>query len=112
MLRNSLKLKKPPACASEELLDALAETVVDARSDATDLYLAALRRCKEKLSALDEQLLDLRYVEDLSTRQIADQTGRPQQGVCNSLLRIRRRSFDCIQMELAQKKHSARGDHA
>ena len=110
VLRNSLKRKKPPACVSEELLEALAETTVDARSDATDVYLAALRRCKEKLSALDEQLLDLRYVEDLSTRQIADQMGRPQQGVCNSLLRIRRWLFDCIQMELAQQEHSARGD--
>ena len=111
VLRNSLKRKPRPACVSEELLDALAETAVDTRSDTTDAYLAALKRCKQKLSALDEQLLDLRYVEDLSTRQIADQTGRPQQGVCNSLMRIRRWLYDCIQMELAQQEHSVRRTH-
>jgi RNA polymerase sigma-70 factor, ECF subfamily len=111
VLRNSFKRKKPPACVNEELLDALAETTVDPRSDETDAYLAALRRCKDKLGDLDRQLLELRYAEGFNSRQIADQMGRPQQGVCNSLLRIRRWLFNCIQIEVAQQDRSVRDTH-
>jgi RNA polymerase sigma-70 factor, ECF subfamily len=108
VLRNSLKRKRPPACVNEELLDALAETTVDARSDETDAYLAALRRCKEKLSDLDRHLLELRYAEGFNSRQLADRMGRPQQGVCNSLLRIRRWLFNCIQVEVAKQDRPRR----
>jgi RNA polymerase sigma-70 factor (ECF subfamily) len=109
-VRNALKRKKS-VYVSEELLDALAETNADACSDATDVYLAVLGGCKKKLDAADEHLLDLRYVENLSSRQIASQTGRSQQGVCNSLMRIRRSLFDCIQIEMARQEHSTRASH-
>ena len=56
----------------------------DVSSDATDAYLAALKRCKGKLSDDDDGLLKLHYVEELSTRQIAERMGRPQSSVCHS----------------------------
>ena len=77
--------KRLPNHVSEELLDALAETELTAHSDATAAYLDALRACREKLSATDEELLGLRYVENLGTHQIADRLRRPQPSVCNSL---------------------------
>ena len=97
-----------PNYVSEELLDALAETVFKAQGDGAELYLAALRRCKEKLSAADEELLELRYVENLGSREIADRLRRPQQSVCQSLKRIRRWLLECIQMELARQEHSGK----
>ena len=111
VLRNSLKRRQRPACVRPELLDALANIRLDANCDTPDAYLIALRRCRGKLNELDEQLLDLRYVEDLSIRQIAEQLGRPQQGVCNSLTRIRRWLFGCIRMEVAQQTHAIGGAH-
>ena len=71
-----------------------------------EVYLAALDHCKEKLNATDEELLDLRYAENLGTREIAVRLQRPQQGVCHSLKRIRRWLLECIQVELAQHGHS------
>ena len=94
-----------PNHASEELLDALARAVSNAQEDEVERYLAALRRCKEKLSGTDDELLQLRYVEGLGIRQIADRLRRLQPHVCRSLNRIRRWLLQCIQMDLAREEH-------
>ena len=104
-LRNSLKHRRRPASVSPELLDALVSNATGPAGNAPDVYLAALRRCRAKLGEMDEQLLNLRYVEDISSREIAARMGRPQQGVCNSLMRIRRSLLDCVRRELAQQQH-------
>jgi RNA polymerase sigma-70 factor (ECF subfamily) len=105
--RDFLKHKRSRTCVSETLLDALAETTSDAGCGWPDLsYMAALERCRAKLTAADDELLGLRYVEDLGSRQIADQLQRSQQSVCQSLLRIRRWLLECVQMELAREEHS------
>jgi RNA polymerase sigma-70 factor, ECF subfamily len=107
---NFLRHKKIlPVCASEELLDALAKTVSQASSvGGADLYLAALRHCKGKLSVTDEELVELRYGENLGSAEIADHLQRPQQSVCQSLKRIRRWLLKCIQIELAKEERSAK----
>ena len=98
-------------CASEELLDALAGTVSEAQDDGMEIHVAALRRCKEKLNAADEELLQFRYVEDLGIRDIADRLQRLQPSVCRSLNRIRHWLLECIQMELACQEYSGRDSH-
>jgi RNA polymerase sigma-70 factor (ECF subfamily) len=109
--RGFLRHKKVRATGSvsEDLLDALAETTVETQNTPADLSLAALRRCKSKLSDSDGELLELRYGENLSSGQIADRTQRPQPSVCNSLKRIRGWLLDCIQMELARQEHPGEG---
>ena len=84
-VRNFLRHKYLRRHVSEELLNALSETVIETRNDGAGVYLTALRNCKEKLSATDEALLELRYVEDLGSRQIADRIRRSQQSICRSL---------------------------
>ena len=109
VVRSFLRHKKNlPSCVGEELLDALAETVLEGPNDGTELYLAALRRCREKLDAVDEELLELRYVEDLGSRDIADRLRRPQTSVCRSLNRIRNWLLECIEMELNRQEHSGK----
>jgi RNA polymerase sigma-70 factor, ECF subfamily len=105
-VRNYLRRKKPSSHVSEELLDTLASTVAEARSDRAELYLAALQRCRGKLNASEEELLALRYVEDLTSLQIADRLQRPQPSVCRSLKRIRRWLLECIQVEVARQERS------
>ena len=97
--------KKLLNCVGEDLLDALAETVFEDSGDETDLYLVALRHCREKLDAADEELLELRYAQDLGSREIADRLQRPQTSVCRSLNRIRNWLFECIEMELDRRGH-------
>lgn len=105
-VRTFLRRKRLPSYVSEELLDALAEIVFDARDDGVNAYLTALRRCKEKLDPSDQELLQLRYVEDLGTHEIADRLQRFQSNVCRSLNRIRRRLLECIRISSAQQDHS------
>jgi RNA polymerase sigma-70 factor, ECF subfamily len=97
--------------ASEEILDALAETVSKAQGEGVELHLAALRRCKEKLGVADDELLRLRYVEDLSTVEIADRLQRLQPNVSRSLNRIRRWLLECVRIELARGEHPGRNSH-
>lgn len=105
-VRNFLKHRQSPNYVSDELLDALAEIVVDPSGDDAELYLATMQRCREKLSATDEELLQLRYVEDLGIREIAERLDRFKSNVCRSLNRIRRWLLECIQAELARQDHS------
>jgi RNA polymerase sigma-70 factor, ECF subfamily len=103
---NFLRHKQSRSSVSQQVLDTLARTAVDAQDDEAEPYLAALRRCRGKLDAADEELLELRYVKELGTRQIADQMQRLQPNVCRSLSRIRRWLLECVQMELARQEHS------
>lgn len=101
-----LRQRQLPHSLSEKLLEDVAEPAIESQSGEAEPYLAALQRCKAKLSTPDEELLQLQYVEDLGSRQIADRLRRPQQSVCQSLKRIRRWLLECIQIELARQERS------
>lgn len=112
MLCSFLRHKRNmPNHASEELLEAIAGTVIKAQGDEVDLHLATLRRCKGKLSADDDELLRLRYVEDLNTVEIAERLQRLRPNVSRSLNRIRRLLFECVRLELARQGHPRGGSH-
>jgi len=84
----------------EKLLEELSETQTyldDAQEASPDIYLQALLQCKEKLPESDRRLIELCYASGLNITQAAQQLGRSPQSVCNSLSRIRRALFDCIQ---------------
>ena len=100
--------KRTSSYVIEELLDTFTETIAQAPDNDAESYLTALRFCKAKLSAADEELLDIRYAENLGSREIADRLRRPQPSVCHSLTRIRKWLLECIQKELARQEHSVR----
>jgi RNA polymerase sigma-70 factor (ECF subfamily) len=105
-VRNFLRQKQRRTFVSDKLLDVFAETTLEGVQAAAAPYLDALQHCREKLTGDDTELLELRFVEDLGSRQIADRLQRPQQSVCQSLKRIRRWLLQCVQMELARQEHS------
>lgn len=107
-VRKFLRRKQTPSYISEKLLDAFAETTLETEGTDVDRYMTALGQCRENLVAADEELLTLRYVDDLGSRQIAEQLNRPQQSVCQSLKRIRRWLLKCVERELAQQEHPGR----
>ena len=100
-----------PTCVNEELLDAFAETISSVHGDGVELHVAALRRCRGKLSVADEELLELRYVKALGIHEIADRLQRLQPSVCRSLNRIRRSLLECIQVEFARQDHPGGASH-
>ena len=81
---------------------------MEAESGSEEPYLAALRRCQAKLSAADEQLLQLRYVEQLGVGEIAGRLQRLQPSVSRSLAHIRHWLLESCQMELAGRNAWAR----
>lgn len=100
-----VKRKRLPIYVGEGLLDILIEGSTTPHSDEAEAYLAGLRHCRENLAATDEELLQLRYVEGLSTVDIAERTQRLQQSVSRSLNRIRCWLLECIRKELARQEH-------
>jgi RNA polymerase sigma-70 factor (ECF subfamily) len=105
-VRSFLRRKQSPAYVCEELVDALAELAVGSPGDDAELYLASMQQCRKKLNAADAELLQLRYVEALGIREIAERQQRFQSNVCRSLNRIRRWLLDCIKTELGRHERS------
>jgi RNA polymerase sigma-70 factor (ECF subfamily) len=68
--------------------------------DDSDAYVAALRGCRELLSARDAELVKLRYEKGLSFEEIAKTQGQTPEAVQRMISRIRFRLRDCIQQKL------------
>jgi RNA polymerase sigma-70 factor (ECF subfamily) len=105
-VRKFLTRKQTARRVSEGLLDSLTETTLFGEHEELEAGLTALRRCRQKLDAADEGLLELRYADGLTTVAIADRLQRAQQSVSRSLNRIRRWLLDCIETEMSQQKDS------
>ena len=89
----------------EIILETLAAVKPATGSEAAESYLAGLRHCMDKLRPEDRELLDFRYVDDLSAEQIAARLARSRQSVGRSLLRVRRELLQCIEARLVQEEH-------
>jgi RNA polymerase sigma-70 factor (ECF subfamily) len=61
----------------------------------------ALRVCREQLSPLSKQILDLRYTYTVSYENIADKTGRTLDATRQLLWRIKIKLKKCIERRLA-----------
>jgi len=90
------------ACFSEHLIDELASREAS-RPEFQEVRLQALAACREKLSPTDQSLLSLCYGESGTFREIAERIGRPVGSVYDSLCRIRRDLYTCIQRKLANE---------
>ena len=60
---------------------------------------AALSACLEKLAEHAQEMIKLRYIDNLGYDQIADALGRTRAGVANSLYRSRKALAQCIKIE-------------
>jgi RNA polymerase sigma-70 factor, ECF subfamily len=103
-----VRRRRSPTYVKEELIDILTEITAEPYDARAEVYLDALQRCRKKLSTADDELLQLRYVEELGTGEIAGRLQRLPPSVSRSLNRIRRWLFECIETELARQEHSSR----
>jgi len=60
----------------------------------------ALENCMQKLSAKDKELLKLKYVEDLTIKEVAERLSRPVQGMYKVMARIHSALEDCVRFNL------------
>lgn len=87
-------------CFNDELLAELAETLATSNTsddaEAARAYHRGLLDCMDRLAPTDQQLLALSYAGNHTLSEVAEQEGRSQQSICNSLKRIRNRLLECI----------------
>jgi RNA polymerase sigma-70 factor (ECF subfamily) len=85
------------------LLDNLAQEAAR-QSELIDADLAALHRCIEKLSRLDQDLLWARYAPDGSVKRLAEVRGKSVGAISQALYRIRGELADCVRQALTEDR--------
>lgn len=101
---NYFQSRKRRKMFSTTMIDLLAET-----ESATDVELRlarrqALRQCLDKLGAKDRELVSQCYASNASIKSVAEEIKRPVAGIYNSLSRIRRALYLCINSTLARQE--------
>ena len=64
--------------------------------------LEALQHCRQKLANQDSQLLQMKYVEGVETKSIAERSGKSIHSVYRSIARIHEMLLKCIRRRLVE----------
>lgn len=73
------------------------------QTDTLDAELVTLQRCVERLSQLDQRLVQARYTPGGSVKELARQRGKSAGAISLALYRIRNELADCIEQSLGRK---------
>lgn len=87
---------------SDELLEQLADTIVE-QAEGRSLRREALEACLDELPPKSRRLLDLRYVEERSAEEMAQETGSTSGSVRVLLSRVRSVLSGCIEKRLSME---------
>jgi RNA polymerase sigma-70 factor, ECF subfamily len=98
-LRTASREDRRLATYRERLAERLRAEAGDHHDD-SDVYMAALRGCRQLLGTRDETLLRMRYEKGMTIEQIAEKHGQSAEAVQRMISRIRFRLRDCIQNKL------------
>lgn len=85
---------------TDTAITALANTA-DAVADEAEARRVHLKKCMKKLSDKAQDVVKLRYFENLSIRSLAEKTGRSVQAMEMMLVRIRRSLRECVTRKLS-----------
>lgn len=94
---------------SDELNLLLINAHEEIPSSELDRHRDALAGCVQKLRPRDRELLDECYSDTVNVSDVAQRTGRIPQSIHNSLRRIRRSLFECVNRALAQQGQGEAG---
>jgi RNA polymerase sigma-70 factor, ECF subfamily len=86
---------------SDEVIDLVAEKVLELGKDAADRA-EALRDCEESLPSRDRAILDLRYRSALPVKQIAIALHRTESTIYKLLAQVHNQLYDCVETKLAR----------
>lgn len=87
---------------SSELLEEVAQRA-ELACGQMDERLAALRQCVAKLSDFDRSLIRLRYENNQTIKQIAQEAGRPIHGMYKRMMRIHEALIRCIRYRMTME---------
>ena len=97
--------RRERACFSPSVLEQLAEQAQE-RSEIGEARAIALEACRQKLSAADQRILSACYADGVKIKEAAGKLNRPIGSVYDSLSRIRKALFDCIERSLRQEGYA------
>ena len=87
---------------SSQTIEAISDYLTEYKDD-NDKELHILKKCISKLTDKDRELIQQKYTQSITTKQLAIQFGRSVSGLYSTLARIHRMLVDCVQRHLAQK---------
>jgi RNA polymerase sigma-70 factor, ECF subfamily len=96
------KRRRDRLCFSDEFVQEIAAEALQ-RADELEQRRNALQQCLQKLKPRDRELIQLRYAPGESGKHLASEIGRPPNSVYQSLGRIRRTLWECVQRRLAME---------
>lgn len=64
----------------------------------------ALKECLTKLKPEHREIMEMRYRDEVSIEKISHATGKTESAVYQMLFRLRKALFDCVELQLADKK--------
>ena len=85
-----------------QTIEAISDYLTENKDD-NDKELHILKKCISKLTDKDRELIQQKYTQSITTKQLAIQFGRSVSGLYSTLARIHRMLVDCVQRHLAQK---------
>lgn len=97
--------KQTPRHTTTDLLAGIELAFAENADSEHEALLQALAACRSSLPTTLTYLLDLKYVHDLSMRDIAARTRRSERAVITALARIRSRLMACIAGRLGATAH-------
>ena len=86
---------------SDDLVEVIAQESEEVQDD-LDLRQAALQECLGKLKSKDRELIQSRYAPGNKAKEVAETVGRPINSVYQSIGRIRKTLFECVNRRLAR----------
>ena len=104
--RNYFRTQSRKKVFSEAMIDLLAQTQEMQDIEVRMARRTALQDCLQKLSEKDRSLISTCYESGSSITTVAERIGRPVAGVYNSLSRIRRALYDCINKTLSSEGYA------
>jgi RNA polymerase sigma-70 factor, ECF subfamily len=93
---------RSPRLFSPQFLDLVSEELI-VMSDVLDARTEALKRCREKLTLHDRELLDRFHQEGATAKDVAQWVGRNVHYVYRSVRRIHDLLFDCIRAAISRE---------
>ena len=103
--RNEWRRSHSLATMKERLLEAkraeLELAWLEERHGEGEHRVAALRECLQKLSADEQRLVEMRFVQELSMQALAEAVGRGSEAVRMWLYRVRQRLAECVKRKLS-----------
>ena len=98
------KRKNSRLVFDEDLLDQIERNTKDTHGSRIEEVSQAARDCVKKLKSNDQKIIQLRYDEELSVKQISSRLSRSVRGLYKSLARIHDNLLSCVEYTIASQE--------